>query len=42
MLAVDLKPEDIEIGVVTTENPRFRVLTKDETEVYLTKISEKD
>jgi 20S proteasome subunit alpha 1 len=42
VLAVDLKPEDVEVGVVTAAHPRFRVLGRDDIEGYLTRIAEKD
>ena len=42
VLAVDFKPSEVEIGIVTKENPEFRVLTEDETEVHLTAIAEQD
>ena len=42
VLAVDLKPEDVEVGVVSAADPKFRVLSKDEVEAVLTRIAEKD
>jgi len=42
VLAADLKPAEIEIGIVTTENPEFRVLTDAEIEQHLTRMAEKD
>lgn len=42
VLAVDFKPNEIEIGVVTKANPEFRILTDEEVDTYLTAISEKD
>lgn len=42
VLAVDFKPSEIEIGVVTKGDPTFRVLTEEEIDVHLTAISEKD
>lgn len=41
VLSIDFKPADIEIGIVTKENPRFRVLTEQEIEVELNRIVEK-
>ena len=42
VLAVDFKPSEIEIGIVTKANPEFRVLNEEEIDVHLTAISEKD
>ncbi|KPJ07421.1 Proteasome subunit alpha type-6 [Papilio machaon] len=42
VLAVDFKAADIEIGLVTKEDPRFRVLTEAEIDKHLTAIAEKD
>lgn len=42
VLAVDFKPSEIEIGVVTKSDPNFRTLTEEEIDVHLTAISEKD
>lgn len=42
VLAVDFKPSEIELGLVTKEKPEFRMLNEDEIEVHLTAIAEKD
>jgi len=42
VLSVDFKPSDIEVGVVTRSNPRFRTLTSAEIEAELTAIAEQD
>lgn len=42
VLAVDFKPSEIELGLVTKDKPEFRVLNEDEIEVHLTAIAEKD
>ncbi|XP_052864729.1 proteasome subunit alpha type-6-like [Anopheles cruzii] len=42
VLAVDFKPTEIEIGLVTKDKPEFRTLTEEEIEVHLTAIAEKD
>jgi 20S proteasome subunit alpha 1 len=38
----DLKPSDLEVGMVTKDNRRFVVLTEDEIDEHLTNISERD
>ena len=42
VLSADLKPNEIEIGLVTKENPEFKVLTEAEVEAHLSRIAEKD
>jgi len=42
VLAVDFKPSEVEIGIVTKENPAFRILSEDDVENHLTAISEKE
>lgn len=42
VLAVDFKPNGIEIAVVTKDRPEFTVLSEKEIEEHLTKIAEKD
>ncbi|KAH8370651.1 hypothetical protein KR093_004428 [Drosophila rubida] len=42
VLAVDFKPNGIEIGVVSKSNRQFRILDEKEIEDHLTKIAEKD
>ena len=42
VLAVDFKPTDIEIAVVTADNPRFRTLSVEEIDGFLNAIAEKD
>lgn len=42
ILAVDFKSADIEVGLVTADNPTFRRLTDAEVDDHLTAIAEKD
>ena len=42
VLAVNFKPSEIELELVTKEKPKFRTLTEEEIEVHLTVITEKD
>jgi len=38
----DLKPTDLEVAVVTKQNPKFTVLTEQEIDAHLTAISDRD
>lgn len=42
VLAVDFKPSEIEIGIVTKEHPEFKILSEEEIDGHLTAISEKE
>ncbi len=42
VLAADLKPNEIEIGLVTSEERNFKILTESEIETHLSRIAEKD
>jgi len=42
VLAEDFKPDEIEVGLVSQEDTKFRVLSVAEVEAYLTAISERD
>uniref|UniRef100_A0A4W3GJN1 Proteasome 20S subunit alpha 6a n=1 Tax=Callorhinchus milii TaxID=7868 RepID=A0A4W3GJN1_CALMI len=42
VLSIDFKPSEIEIGVVSVDNPKFRILTETETDVHLVALAERD
>jgi len=42
IMGSDLKPSDVEVGVVTAVEPKFRVLSEDEIDKILTAISDRD
>ena len=42
VLGEDLKSKELEVGIVTTENKNFRLLSSDVIEEHLTAISERD
>ncbi|XP_028396020.1 proteasome subunit alpha type-6-like [Dendronephthya gigantea] len=42
VLSIDFKPSEIEVGIVTTDEPRFRPLKESEIDSHLVAIAEKD
>jgi len=42
VLSADLKPTEIEVGIVTTQDPLFRILTDAQLEAHLNRLAEKD
>lgn len=41
-LSTELKKTEVEVGIVTTDKPQFRLLPEDEIEDHLTEIAERD
>lgn len=42
VLSTNLKPSEYEVGVVTVDDPTFKILTPDEVEHQLNLINERD
>lgn len=42
VLSTDLKPHEMEVGVVTKDDPTFTILTEDEIDAQLTLINERE
>jgi 20S proteasome subunit alpha 1 len=41
VISSDFKASEIEVGIATKENPRFRKLTEQEIENYLNELADK-
>jgi 20S proteasome subunit alpha 1 len=42
ILSSDFKPSEVEVGIVTKDEPKFRTLSEHEIEDHLTAIAERD
>ncbi|KAI4880876.1 hypothetical protein NFI96_014926, partial [Prochilodus magdalenae] len=42
VLSIDFKPSELEVGIITAEDPRFRILSESELDAHLVSLSERD
>jgi len=42
VLAVDLRPSEIEVGIVTKEDRKFKIMSENDVDVHLTAIAARD
>uniref|UniRef100_A0A3Q1EST7 Proteasome subunit alpha type-6 n=1 Tax=Acanthochromis polyacanthus TaxID=80966 RepID=A0A3Q1EST7_9TELE len=42
VLSIDFKPSELEVGVITTQEPRFKILSESEIDTHLVALSERE